>query len=288
MRWWVLALCACNRVFGIETTDLVDASTMVPPDARVECPAYGTVPKFSQEIVAFSQQTCGDYTISAAGGFAIAACSDGAPHICAGEIASDLVPIASFEPDGMRQFGQPRLAPEGDELFLRIQPLPAGSAAVARYRRNADLTWSQASVLDLGFPVLALAGVTSRASPRRMFVQLDTATPEANNLHELEETAVDHWVERAVYTPSDLGLSAAPANVDVTADGLRLIYNPSSYVAGQDYLYYADRPDLASRFESGVRISTILANFGGYLTEHCDRFYFPALGKLYYAVGQAP
>ena len=72
-----LASPACNWIFGLRSTEVVDAAFFdAPPDAPFRCPPPGQPPVFSQQIVQAIPRNCFFYSDSSDRKLAAAICGD--------------------------------------------------------------------------------------------------------------------------------------------------------------------------------------------------------------------
>lgn len=267
MRWIavVVVTCACDSVLGLRGLDTTDAASG-NVDAASTCPPIGTSPTFGPQVFPAVVSSCSDFTISETAQRVIARCDvAGTLIVSEGGLVGSLTAVPELQPDGVHQYTLTRLAPAGDELFLQVTA--NGSSSFARYT-NSTGTWVYAATLDLGGLTLTdLSAPTAGSAGRRML-----ARDAGDTLYELQDQGGDVWQMVGSYTAADLGLTAGPSNLALSSDGLRFVFGPSSYFAGEDYTYYTDRPDL-SMFATPQVLATAPMLPPVYLSQGCSRLY---------------
>ena len=253
------------------------------PDAAFYCPAAGsqTAPIFEPTVTTIST-TCDHYVISRD--------SDTAMTECAGVGTKTLVEQATIEgalADAMlpapaittADLQQPRIVPEGDEVFVRRYDTANPQLFFFDdYTRAGGGPWS--FIADVTFPITGAQkqdeiSVPSRGATRRVIYTSYGAT--TSSLTELEGSG-GTWqaVTGGVYTASQLQMNVV-RHANLTADGLHLLVTGVS-MQGASGLFIADRRDTTMSFGTPVQITSIIGNVtDAYLTEDC--------GVLYYAVG---
>jgi hypothetical protein len=115
--------------------------TLLAPDAPFACPPIDTAPHFSLEVHQIVSQ-CSEYTISRDANLAVALCYQGATTtIAQGPVDGPMVPARGLETLANPQLAQPRITPEGDELFLSTYDSFANTRSLSVYR-NVGGTWT--------------------------------------------------------------------------------------------------------------------------------------------------
>jgi hypothetical protein len=265
----LLLACGCNDIFGVRTTELVDARYFdAGIDAPFTCPAPGGTPEFDRNVVQAVFQDVHEYTTSATTGRAIGRASEG---IVEGPIDELMTVMKGLEVSGCLSCAvvrQPRFAPEGDGVYAMLSGM-TGSRIVL-YRLVGD-TWMIA--MDFG-PTSSswISSVTPGPVPHMML-------GDGVNLNENEVT--DKLSEIAVYTPTDLAVKTAYAPM-LTSDGLHMIFVATD-ITDKQGMYYADRADLAARFSTGRLLVGVPVVTGAYVPEDCSRIYLSGLGSVFYA-----
>lgn len=259
----MLALCACNQVFGVKDTqrEYLDAHADHPP----ACPASGPI-AFTRMPQQRYLQDCSQMTESLDGRLAIAMCkltNDTAPPVICESI--DGAPFAPLhlEETPSTIFSGPRLYPEGDQLIVRA----ISANGLRHYRRASDGTWTRDVDLPLpaGISFTYWASTPTMGSPHRLVV----ATPGASaHFYELEEATPTWQMANEITANLELGGTA-----QLTADGQRLI------VGGNP-------PQLVSRSASGTLDSQSPLDLpqllDPFVTPDCGRLYFSAFSSVLY------
>src|SRR5512140_17236 len=169
MRVFLLALCACNRVFGLGDVESRDARLFDSlPDAQPTCPTTtGVVPRFSPILHQVIDQDCFEYQTSES--FAVAMCrSNLTSAVSQGPIDTPLQPIAEIPPVASGHLWQNvRVSPEGDVLYLDDVNLAAPISAIYHsFTHQPDKTWAPGP--NLPFPTYGFASPPSRGPARHL------------------------------------------------------------------------------------------------------------------------
>lgn len=257
----LLLLPGCNALYDLDATRNRDAAPNqffdAPPDAPFGCPAGE--PRFKEALGQLPDAGCNSYTL-ASDGRALAAC----PTISQGwrDGALESVPLL---PDTLRA---PRIFPEGDRAFMT----DVISQLLHLYARSGE-TWSLAMTIGapMQFPDLS----NPSRGPAARVILIEPAGAAGRQLTELVES-------NGTLTPlysvpvSALGVTDV-VHPSLSNDGLRLVF----VRAGQPF--YATRPDLASRFGTATRLSTVPVGIEfPFLTEDCGYLYFSAENRVAY------
>jgi hypothetical protein len=160
----MLALCACNQVFGSDPVRVVDAHYFdAVIDGATHCPAVGMTPVFSPQLHGAIDQDCDGYEISGDRASAIAECSVGDLGIVAifeGPQDQPLTQVATLPTsDDVTMFEPARLSPEGDLIILTTFDLVATTSTYRTYTRDAT-GWTRGA--DLPFPQFNAVSTPSR------------------------------------------------------------------------------------------------------------------------------
>ena len=107
----LLAVCACNRAFGILETQTVDATFFdAPTDAPYTCPPFGTPPRFSADFQQLVLRKCPNYTVSITGRNVLAKCDPDGDIEESTLDSPSLAPATGFPPPtATLQYETPRL-----------------------------------------------------------------------------------------------------------------------------------------------------------------------------------
>jgi hypothetical protein len=283
MRWLaLLALpCGCDGVLGLHETRLADATHA---DAPPTCAGIGMPPTFVPVLHQVTTTDCNEYVPSVTAGTATAACHSVASY---GPIDADLVPLAVVGRSPNSTFDYPRLAPEGDELWIR-EAIPNTGYALDAYRLGSDGTFSYDHAIAVPSSLKPEQGFynvgNTSAGPLRHFIYGDAQVLSIEP-HELiaDDTGA---VQEAIGTVASLGGLSLNSPIMISADGLRLVFVGFPTGGGPTAPYYADRPALDAPFAMPV----VLDLPGGnqlatpYLRADCDRIYFSIIGFVFYLV----
>ena len=286
----LLALAACNRVFGVEDTTLRDAPPPPPPDAPFQCPAAGATPiappVFNTGLVRATSQMCANYSQSASARLEVALCQVGSTTSWAqrGFDEPAFQPIQLANPNRTPSMASNtfRLAADGDELFIDET---GGTLPIGVYHRDSATSTSWTWEYDLprtdAFAV-ATSGVTRRGSAPRHYLGFFTTD---RMLHEYVETAPGTWQDAMQYGPTDLGVggfSTVPVFA-FTGDGLRLVFIAKATPQSNGYsTFYTDRDRLDVPLRPGVMMAISSPPTQPFLTDDCGRLYFDNLGAIYF------
>jgi len=272
---FLVGLCACNQVFGVEPTEPRDAAFFdTALDAPFACPS-GTVPQFDRVLEQAVFQFCQEYNVSLDHDRAVAMCYEPVRQIAEGKIDDTrLTPIPGFEA-GVIDFDEPRLTPEGELIVRRNEP----SGTVFELYTRAGASWTSPTRLQLPATVPPMIlGTPSRGPDRRVFITGTTT------VYELEVDTSGKASEVHQYTPAELGVVAvSPVPANLTADGLRLVF--SGLLAGDTFYrtLYTERQAVTASFGAASAISSTATLYDPYLNSDCSRLYFSAAGSVFYA-----
>jgi hypothetical protein len=319
VRGWLvlLGLCGCNQAFNLDSTKLRDAPIQVPIDAPPPpvCPALGTVPRFSDDLRQIAPRMCEAYAVSEnqiAMGFCNGKLVRGAADA---EMTQEITLDPSFASD------LPRLAPDGDHLFLsHLEYNPqtgnystsfnefawngSGFDKQAGYKPPVDTTYGE------GFEIS-----TPSRGPDRHIVYGDYNYTMGK--YELVEIADGKgaFTEVQRYPLESLGPDVyVLRQPSLSPDGLRMVF-----IGSQDYAYgggpgpvetntgklsgadlgtgiggggcgytnnvvmYADRATTADKFNPAMVLETVPDQVDWpYLTQDCGRIYVSALNRIFY------
>jgi hypothetical protein len=269
MRWLLLALCACNRVLGLDGVGVRDARFFDGlGDAQPVCPTMlGVVPQFSATIHQIIDQPCRDYTIG--GGIAVAWCSG---SISQGPVDGTLVPaLGGFPaPTMSTDLDNPRLAPEGDVLYFEVFDYDLIVNTYYAFTRTGDM-WQMATTLPL--PQYGSPSVPSRA-PQRHLLFVDFLAREVS---EWAEDSGSAWHQIRTYHP-DLTVQHAW----LAADGLRALV--AGYLASGPFeVEYMDRANIDDPFSTPVLIPSLPPTADLFITSDCTRAYMSSVNSIFYA-----
>lgn len=273
------AVGACNQIYGIDRTRAVppiDAQFFdAPSDAPFACPTGPEAPAFSplfHQIV----QDCTDYTASETTGRALAMCATEPPGVAEGPADGPLTLIPGLEIVPGTTLSSPRLAPEGDELYVKQYPSMASFGGVTVYRKTGT-TWTATGSLavpdaDMISQQISF-GTPSRGPTRRMFVMNGDGVAQEI---ELSDPSQPHLINK--YVATDLGLAYLSEAPNLSPDGLRLTLVGSG--TQRTLQLYASRTSLTERFPIPVPLPGVPRIDELFMTSDCSRVYFSAASAL--------
>ncbi len=280
MRWVValLMLSACDQVFGLKVRDGVptDGAIESPTDVRVvTCPPPGQAPAFlavAHQVVA----GCGELTTNEARTQAMALCNNA---IAEGAIDGPFTLVPAFVATGTEHIDVPRLAPEGDLVFVRHWNESTLYAQIRAYQR-AGSTFTPAFEVTLAgrkFDTSVRFGTPSTGPARRIFLRDPSMV-----LAEIELDAAGVGSVVASYTESQLGIETIFQVPNMSPDGLRAIF--LALHEGTGRVVYMDRTNLSERFRPVLPVNGIPAagTFDAFMTAACERVYYSSAGSLFW------
>lgn len=278
--WSLLALCACNQVFGIRETGLIDAALPGDgpgPDAPYSCPPIGTTPTFTGSTRLALTRNCFD--ISGAAGNAVAICLESG-RVEVGTFEGGLAPEAGTPAylidDGF--VAGPRLSPSGDELLVRWKPFSNGAIQVRRYTRSAAGWTRQADLPLTGQFNLAVSAPSM--GPTRHLVYL---ADDAKSFRELSDTG-SGWSDIGESYPFTSWGLAEVSKPQLSSDGLRLLFHVRQ-AGGEIGVWYSDRPSVDARFRTPQEVIGAPLTRGNdpYMSDDCGRIYMSDQGAINFA-----
>jgi len=266
----VVLLAACNQVYGLDPTVLVDA---VPPDAAPSCDrelAFG--PQLHQAVY----QRCNSYTIAVDTQRALAVCtSDLRRYPAEGPRDAPLeeVVVEGFDPTVLLT---PQLFPEGDRAVF-TRPLANLLPEFVVYKRRNG-AW------QIAYTLLAADYDDSIGTPsRRPNAHIMHSRPNTGAVDEYVEAAPDVWTLVRSYTPAELGTISLYTPFNLTPDGLHVVF--LAYLPGGEIVVlHAQRDSVDTPFGPGVPVMGIPRSAGTpFMTHDCGRVYLSGLSSIFYA-----
>ncbi|MDB4956243.1 MAG: hypothetical protein JWO36_3812 [Myxococcales bacterium] len=263
---FVLALAACNQVFGLAQTVEHDGGQYdAPLDAPFSCPPIGgPPPRFAPLLHQIVVQDCLSYSITS-GGRAIALCVfNGSYHVAEGPRDEPLIEIPEIVGSPTTTLLTPRLSPGGDMIVVNSAGV---QSSILVYSRIGG-SWQ---------PLANAPFVTTTAA----FLSTFERGPTGDRLFVVTIAALEEWAYegstwRKLLTESVQELGVDTNTLQVATDGLRAIVPTTSS------LYFTDRPDQAAKFRPAVPINDIPAFQDVFMTDDCARLYFTGLGSIFY------
>lgn len=271
-------MCACNQVYGIETTALFDGT---PADAPFQCPQDASAPQFKRLLTQYLARNCGEYTLSRVTGRAVAACYD-VQGIVQGNIDGDLDSLVSLiNPASGGSVRRPRLSGDGEELWVQKYD-PTLSYFVEIYKRGAGEVWSSvgAAPSPAGLQPEEHTSVTSAGPNGRMFLITGNLGRE---LVEYRETGTTWSIVRTYDPMVDLGVTSVTAPW-LSADGRRMMVTTSSATTNNmQVLHYGWRASIDVAFTTLTPLPTTPPSYDAFLDTDCGRLYVSGLASVFYA-----
>lgn len=281
----LLGLVGCDQVFGLDGRQDRDAAVgdvMTPADIAPDgdasaCPASGP-PAFTP-VSAFLLTNCKNYTTSKIANRALVSCTSF--YESALDTSDKMAAIVNIEPQ--EALYEPRLSPEGDEMFVTSQG-PNGTQ-IRRYQRIGG-QWHLGSALaglpiDMAAPPTTLFASTPTAKSGSRRIMLAHLLGDVQSFEEWKEDA-DTWSLVTSYTPANLGV-ATFAYPSLTPDGLHLVFSANPVAAMPAEIRYAWRATIDDRFDTSVKIDVGVNDvLYPHLASDCHRLYFTALDTVQY------
>lgn len=284
MRWAtaLVALCGCNQVFGLDTTQLQDAAVHVdaPPDAPPVCPPAGTQLRIAGPLTQVVRQSCTQYTASLPTRIAVANCyvmegTSWKTVLSEGRLDDTMGPLKLQTSQTTVEL--PRVSPEGDELYFRVWDSSGTGYVVEVFKRRTDGTW-----LDSGALPIAPSGFSYMSQPTRA-PRRHIMLGYGSSVMEYADDGAGNWPKVGEITYTDLGVTQF-LNPTLTADGLRLMFGGYKMLAPNYQLFVVDRGDITGTFSAPRTIIDMPDGvLDGYLPEDCSRLYFVALSSIFSA-----
>ena len=262
-----LLLVGCNQIYGLERTQSIDAAYFDAPPPT--CPPLGAPPVFTQDFEQAVFQSCTDYTLSSTGR-ALARCNR---VIAEGAVGEPLVGAVGLEQTTSMTYDHPRLHPDGQSAIVRMTDRTGPRTAFAVFSRT-DSGWVKSSEFSVPYTML---GSSAPSRDRHVVV-----VASGGALRELADDGTGTWNEVLVHDFAELGITSLGDQVNLSADGLRLILVGSPIGKNEMNLLYADRANETDRFSQAVPMPSLEYLPNGFLTEDCGRLYFSALGTVFY------
>jgi hypothetical protein len=272
LQWGLLALCACNELFGIDKTRAV-SRTDAMVDAPFTCPPIGTAPVFLTNPQQFVRQSCLLYQYSSDADLAIADCSG---NLSQGAIGGPMTPIADLASSGSTIRQAAWIDPEGDQLIVQEQDT---SVLFVRYMHAGGDHWTRGGTLIWPSSLLApyQASTQTRGVPRRMM-----ALDNGGYLDEMIDDGSDTLQVHRRYGQGELGIYNYQGPM-ITADGLRMVvYGTQPGPTVLQSIWYTDRASIDDDFRAFTALPDVPSIQDPFLRDDCARIYFSGIGSIWY------
>lgn len=272
-------LCGCNQIFGLEPTQAIPTNDApyfdAPVDAPFACPPPGSFPTFSRLLHQIPEH-CNGYESSTAAGVATAMCPAGlVAQISLGTLDGQFSPVGTFEQVGMDRLDQPRLAPDGDLLFVRNWNTSTLTARVKVYGLTSG-TFTYSHDLQATFDTSVKFSHLTSGPVRHMLIQDGTSS----SIIEYIVDASGALTMIHTYTPGELGLNGIYSIPSLSPDGLRVVFVGGT--SSSSGTYYMSRAAIGDLFTSPMLIPEVPVNSDPFMTPDCGRLYFSALGYIFW------
>jgi hypothetical protein len=252
----MLALAACNQVFGNANVHGFDAPFYdAPIDARPTCPV-GSPPGFSRDFFQLTVDPCTSITV--AGTDMLAVCNN---FVAYGGIGSNLTTVPELALGG----STPRLAHDGQRMAM-IVPQPFTSLKSVVVFHHSGETWLRDPDIATNVPAIAGISEISNGPDARILVAY------GDGLHELDEQS-GGWIDVGIHEIAYESYNG----LHLSGDALH------GWFSNGAMAYYFDRPSLDSEFvnDGVIAGSDGIADLA--LTEDCGLSYFGALDRIWIA-----
>ncbi|HEX5060511.1 MAG TPA: hypothetical protein VFV99_14185 [Kofleriaceae bacterium] len=268
----LLALAACNQVYGLEATAVLDAPYRVdgPPDAPQRCPPLGTPLRATGVLNQVVRQNCFTYTASAGSQIAVATCEVldemGNKYVASeGRLDDSMAPIDLAAPIGTT-IDQAHISPEGDEIYVRATTAMVGAVVV--YRRQADGKWTFGEQLPIAQTASFNIGGVTRRPHRHLLLLAGSA------FYEYVSDDAGNWPETKQYTFAQLDVTLAQTPT-ISSDGLRILFSGYSSIVGAMFqTRYAERAGIDDNFMGSQPVMNMPSAPDPFLIDDCSRIYF--------------
>lgn len=276
---WLLS--GCNLVFPLSLTEPSppDGSPTDTPTGSVVCPESGVAPRYASELFT-RMPNCSEYTedLDRRG---MAYCGEGFTDSTFAESPPDdpsITPIPLFTSTSQLQYQRPRLAPEGDQLFMLVLDSPAPGFTLQTSVKSGTEWGAPSSLTAPNEPDLLLAvlevGTPTAGPNRRLMINV------ADGIHEVQVDGMEVTTVYA-YGADGLGFTFVQAP-NLTSDGLRAVVLGLPDSGGRQ-VFYLERGSLDVPFAIAVPLEGVPLNPDVFMTSNCARLYAASAGKVLFA-----
>jgi hypothetical protein len=270
---FLVLLCACDQLFGLQTTIQIDAQFFdAPADAPFACPPIGTTPQYNPYVTLIAANGCVMYSPSFGTGHGVGLC-DGDIYEGPFEGPMKLV-VANSDPNSFLDL--PRLSLDGKHLYVRKTSFSTGVTSILAYASDSNGNWTPAPSPGLpAQPNLWFSTFVRAVDGDRVML----STPGGGTLDEWTN-AGGAWHQLATHPATELGVQSVDVTT-ITSDGLRLLFRDAS-VLDEDPQLYSDRPDQSSPFRPGQPLAGVPPRLGdATMADDCSHVFFTGLSALF-------
>lgn len=282
----ILALVGCNQIFGVNATGMlppIDAQQFdAALDAPYACPPLGTAPAFSRNYHQAVMQNCTGYSASPGADLAMSVCQLGGANevIADGPIDGAMTASVLVSPPETPMIGQPspKIGPDGDVLLVRRFDTVKNKFLIALYERVSGTWVYRYDAYTPNQQFSAFPSTPTRgASARRFLLYVGIGQGQ---LDEIVETSSGVWSKAASHTTAELAV-ATITDVNLSPDGLRIVFNGATASPIAPAVLYADRARVGDPFDHAIALD-VPAVHEPFMTEDCGRLYFDAIDTIFF------
>lgn len=280
MRWPALYVltAGCNAVFGLQSTELVDAGfNDAPIDAPHMCPPIGTPLRFGGQFQQVIRQDCQGYNFSTTASIGVASCTETMPTYGMFPYQGTLDQRMTKVDIGLTYVDPVRIYPEGDRIFARGYATNVYKAALFMLTEGG--AWVPTSEPLPPGAETSLASTFTRAPDRRVILYSYSSTGAI----EYAQDEAGAWTKVGAYTAADWGCYYMGA-VALSPDGLRVFASCTRTDTYRVETRYAERNSRSEMFGPMQVLEGAPANLGlVVINDDCSRAYFSALNAVFSA-----
>ena len=225
--------------------------------------------------------------MDSAGTFATAICFDTTDKlgsgIAQGPAAGPLEVLAQFRVVSSWQYkDQPRLDADATKLYL-YDSYDLGLCQYEVYNRQGDGTWMFGSTVpwipsgSISPCNYSISTIARDAHGDRVMIT------DGLTIVEWAQDAMGAWQSLAMYTLADLGVVSLDKMLDLSIDGLRLVFSATDTGQTRSAMYIATRASIGDRFGTPtILVGVPLVDSVPFLSPDCARLYIEGLDRIFY------
>lgn len=277
MRVLLLFLSGCNLAFPLSPAPTDGSPPPTDgPIGSVECPAPGITPQYGSELFTRAS-ACSEYTEGPAGR-GMAACAGSFAELAPDDPSTAMIPRFTSTPEV--QYQSPRLAPEGDQLFMVVRDDATGSRTLQTSLESGAEWGSPSLITSPGEPDLLTivlgVGTPSMGPTRRMMINV------ADGIHEVQLEGLTIQTITMYDSGTAFGITFVQTP-NLTSDGLRAVGQAVTLDSADLRVFYFERTSLDLPFETAVPIDGAPISNDLFMTSNCARLYASSAGKVLFA-----